>query len=94
MTKLSEFERIELERLRLQTKALQEENLRLTERLRDLQAPVSVQELMKALESVMDDDLPVYVYDLSTDEAYPLILVDPTISDRVDLNFRSEPEEL
>lgn len=94
MTKLSEFERIELERLRLQTKALQEENLRLTERLRDLQAPVSVQELMKALESVIDDDLPVYVYDLSTDEAYPLILVDPTISDRVDLNFRSEPEEL
>lgn len=94
MTLLTDLERVELTRLRLQTKALREENLRLIERLKGLQAPVSVQELLEALTSVVDDDLPVYVYDLSTDEAYPLILVDPTISDRIDLNFRSEPEGL
>jgi hypothetical protein len=34
--------------------------------------------------------MPVYVYDLTTEESYPLIMVDPTISDRIDLNFRSE----
>jgi hypothetical protein len=37
----------------------------------------------------LPDDLPVFLFDLHTDEAYPLQQVDPTISDRVDLNFSS-----
>ena len=40
-----------------------------------------------------DDDLPVFLYDLSTCETFPLERVDPTISDRVDLNFSSEEEK-
>jgi len=43
--------------------------------------------------SVDDWDLPVYVYDTNTSETFPLEIVDPTISDRVDLNFSSEPEK-
>lgn len=39
--------------------------------------------------AVDDWDLPVYVYDLNTCETFPLMRVDPTISDRVDLNFSS-----
>jgi len=94
MTLLTDLERVELTRLRLQTKALREEIAELKERLGAMQAPITVQELIASMTFVVDDDMPVYVYDLSTDEAYPLILVDPTISDRIDLNFRSEPEGL
>ena len=39
------------------------------------------------------DDLPVFLYDLNTGEAYSLWSVDPTISDRIDLNFSSQPEK-
>lgn len=42
---------------------------------------------------VEDWDLPVYLFDVHTDEAYPLERVDPTISDRVDLNFSSEQKK-
>jgi len=90
MTIMTDLERVELKQLRLQTKALREEIAELKERLGAMQAPVTVQELMEAMASVVDDDMPVYVYDLTTEESYPLIMVDPTISDRIDLNFRSE----
>jgi len=90
MTSLNDIERAELARLRLQTKALREQNAQLKTRLETYQVPIDVQEVVTLLESVIDKDMPVYVYDLSTDESYPLLLVDPTISDRVDLNFRSE----
>ncbi len=90
MTLMTDLERVELKQLRLQTKALREEIAELKERLGAMQAPVTVQELMEAMASVVDDDMPVYVYDLTTEESYPLIMVDPTISDRIDLNFRSE----
>ena len=42
--------------------------------------------------SVYDLDLPVFLYDLNTCETFPLERVDPTISDRIDLNFLSEQE--
>lgn len=42
--------------------------------------------------SVYDLDLPVFLYDLNTCETFPLERVDPTISDRIDLNFSSEQE--
>lgn len=90
MTIMTDLERVELKQLRLQTKALREEIAELKERLGAMQAPITVQELIEAMASVVDDDLPVYVYDLTTEESYPLIMVDPTISDRIDLNFRSE----
>lgn len=90
MTLMTDLERVELKQLRLQTKALREEIAELKERLGAMQAPITVQELMEAMASVVDDDMPVYVYDLTTEESYPLIMVDPTISDRIDLNFRSE----
>jgi len=90
MTTMTDRERAELARLRMETKVLREEIAGLKERLKDLQIPVAVQDLIKALTSVVDDDLPVYVYDLSTEESFPLIMVDPTISDRIELNFRSE----
>ena len=90
MTIMTDLERVELKRLRLQTKALREEIAELKERLGAMQAPITVQALMEAMASVVDDDMPVYVYDLTTEESYPLIMVDPTISDRIDLNFRSE----
>lgn len=90
MTLMTDLERVELKQLRLQTKALREEIAELKERLGAMQAPLTVQELMEAMASVVDDDMPVYVYDLTTEESYPLIMVDPTISDRIDLNFRSE----
>ena len=90
MTLMTDLERVELKQLRLQTKALREEIAELKERLGAMQAPITVQELMETMASVVDDDMPVYVYDLTTEESYPLIMVDPTISDRIDLNFRSE----
>jgi hypothetical protein len=94
MTAMNDIERAELARLRLQTKALRDEITQLKTRLETFQVPIDVQEVVTLLESVIDKDMPVYVYDLSTDESYPLLLVDPTISDRVDLNFRSKQEEL
>ena len=90
MTSLNDIERAELARLRLQTKALRDEITQLKTRLETYQVPIDVQEVVTLLESVTDKDMPVYVYDLSTDESYPLLMVDPTISDRIDLNFRSE----
>ena len=50
---------------------------------------IKVSDLKAQLES-LPDDLPVFMFDLHSDEAYPLQQVDPTISDRVDLNFTSE----
>ena len=91
MTSLNDIERAELARLRLQTKALRDEIAQLKTRLETYQVPIDVQEVVTLLESVTDKDMPVYVYDLSTDESYPLLMVDPTISDRIELNFRSEP---
>ena len=54
---------------------------------------LKVADLKAELES-LPDDLPVFMFDLHTDEAYPLQRVDPTISDRVDLNFSSEEQKL
>ena len=90
MTIMNDLERAELTRLRRQTKAFREEIAQLKMRLEKMQAPITVQELIEAMASVVDEDLPVYVYNLSTEESYPLIGVDQTISDRIDLNFRSE----
>ena len=50
---------------------------------------MTVKELREELES-LPDELPVYVWDLEIEEPSKVLLVDPTISDRVDLNFRSE----
>ena len=47
---------------------------------------LTVGELKLQLEGV-DDDMAVYAYSLSADESYPVVLVDPTISDRLELNF-------
>jgi hypothetical protein len=54
---------------------------------------LKVADLKAELES-LPDDLPVFMFDLHTDEAYPLQRVDPTISDRIDLNFSSEEQKL
>ena len=43
--------------------------------------------------SSCNDDLPVFLYDLNTSEKFSLWSVDPTISDRVDLNFSSQTEK-
>lgn len=94
MSNMTEAEYAELKRLRLETKDLREQNAQLKTRLETFQVPIDVQEVVTLLESVIDKDMPVYVYDLSTDQSYPLLLVDPTVSDRIDLNFRSKPEEL
>jgi len=50
---------------------------------------LTVGELKSQLEGV-DDDMAVYAYSLSADESYPVVLVDPTISDRLELNFEWE----
>jgi len=50
---------------------------------------LTVGELKAQLDGV-DDDMPVYAYSLFTEESYPIILVDPTISDRLELNFEWE----
>lgn len=52
---------------------------------------IKVSDLKAELEG-LPDDLPVFVFDEHTDEAFPLQIIDPTISDRVDLNFSSEEE--
>ena len=39
-----------------------------------------------------DDDVPLFLYDLNTCDVFPLECVDPTISDRIDLNFSSKEE--
>ena len=49
---------------------------------------MTVKELRQELEN-LPDDLPVWVWDLETEEPNAVLQVDPTISDRVDLNFRS-----
>lgn len=54
---------------------------------------IKVADLKAELES-LPDDLPVFMFDLHTDEAYPLVQVDPTISDRIDLNFSSAEQKL
>lgn len=86
---MNEIEREELKLLRLKTKALGEQITNLKARLETEQTPIDVQELVNKLASVIDTDMPVYVYDLSTDESYPLLLVDSSISDRIELNFDS-----
>jgi hypothetical protein len=89
MKTMNEIEREELKLLRLKTKALGEQITNLKARLETEQTPIDVQELVNKLASVIDTDMPVYVYDLSTDESYPLLLVDSSISDRIELNFDS-----
>ena len=50
---------------------------------------LTVGELKAQLDGV-DDEMPVYAYSLFAEESYPIILVDPTISDRLELNFEWE----
>jgi hypothetical protein len=50
---------------------------------------LTVKNLREELDS-LPDDLPVYAYDLSLEESFPIELVDPTISDRIELNFFRE----
>jgi len=47
---------------------------------------LTVKELKEKLEE-MDDDLPVYVYDTSCADAYPVDLVDTFLTQRVDINI-------
>ena len=49
---------------------------------------MTVKELIAELEA-LPDDLPVHVYDLADGEHFPIERVDPTISDRIELNFDS-----
>ena len=50
---------------------------------------MTVKELIAELET-LPDDLPVHVHDLADGEHFPIERVDPTISDRIEINFRSE----
>ena len=50
---------------------------------------LTVGELKAQLEGI-DDNMAVYAYSLFAEESYPIILVDPTISDRLELNFEWE----
>ena len=52
---------------------------------------LTVGELKSQLDGI-DDDMPVYAFDLSQEESHPVQLVDPTISDRVEINFGPTPE--
>jgi hypothetical protein len=47
---------------------------------------LTVKQLMEQLEE-MPEDLPVYVYDTSCGDAYPIDLVDTLLSVRVDINI-------
>ena len=53
---------------------------------------IKVSELRAKLDA-LPDDLPVFLFDLDSDEAYPIQLVDPMICDRVDLNFSSQEKK-
>jgi len=53
---------------------------------------MTVNELFEELQLLVEHgngDLPVYVYDLADGEHFPIERVDPTISDRIELNFDS-----
>ena len=53
---------------------------------------MTVNELFEELESLIEHgngDLPVHVHDLADGEHFPIERVDPTISDRIELNFDS-----
>jgi len=47
---------------------------------------MTVKELKEQLEE-MPEDLPVYVYDTSCGDAYPIDIVDTLLSVRVDINI-------
>jgi len=47
---------------------------------------MTVKELIEELQS-LPEDLPVHVHDLADGEHFPIERVDPTISDRVEINF-------
>ena len=47
---------------------------------------LTVGELKEALE-YCEDSLPVYAFSLDSEESYPVEIVDPTIADRIELNF-------
>ena len=49
---------------------------------------MTVKELIEELQS-LPEDLTVHVHDLADGEHFPIDIVDPTISDRIDLNFDS-----
>jgi len=50
---------------------------------------MTVKELIEELQS-LPEDLTVHVHDLADGEHFPIERVDPTISDRIEINFRSE----
>jgi hypothetical protein len=50
---------------------------------------MTVKQLIEALEMIGDSSLPVHVHDLADGEHFAVELLDPTISDRVELNFNS-----
>jgi hypothetical protein len=49
---------------------------------------MTVKELIEELQS-LPEDLQVHVHDLADGEHFPIERVDPTISDRIELNFDS-----
>lgn len=49
---------------------------------------MTVKELIEELQT-LPEDLPVHVHDLADGEHFPIERVDPTISDRIELNFDS-----
>lgn len=53
---------------------------------------LTVGELKKVLE-YCEDNLPVYAFSLDSEESYPVEIVDPTIADRIELNFFHERSE-
>lgn len=49
---------------------------------------MTVKELIEELQA-LPEDFPVHVHDLADGEHFPIERVDPTISDRIELNFDS-----
>ena len=49
---------------------------------------MTVKELIEELQA-LPEDLSVHVHDLADGEHFPIERVDPTISDRIELNFDS-----
>jgi len=54
---------------------------------------LTVGELKKVLE-YCEDNLPVYAFSLDSEESYPVEIVDPTIADRIELNFYNSASEV
>lgn len=56
-------------------------------------AVLTVRELKQKLARIQNDNAPVYVYDENTSDAFPVELVDDSISGRVELNFSTEQDK-